>query len=826
MKMGLLPSGSNSEIVELIKIETAHLSLVMKGKLPNLKHIALNLHTSEKMFFNCTGKNIERIEVFDRNVNKLTPHGEHSPIFFENELYELLVISKENKQLTFYHEHPRLRTAVSASKIGTQNFLTGTLHFQNEIGFSTFEIYDGTECLLSVTIEIFPTKLDYKEDYRRLLHEVNDEIYNLAYHFLKKTYLHAGSHESTNPTMSEFYRLLEHYFTRFMHAVEQIKRQPHHELTKQYDKVRGEKIKRMDSFCRSYLHRRPYLFVETKNGIHIHNKTLIPTAGLTIKKEISFDTLENRFVKWMMQRLNYKMQDLYKEIQRPRRFREHDPDEHLTKRIVKWMQQIENELSRSFWREIGELDRSIFSLVIQMAPGYRDAFEMYTLMLRGLSLEGIQMKMSVKDVAKLYEYWTFIKLSQILAKKYLPIEQDIIKVNNNGLYLTLDESRTAKQTFIHPKTKEKITLYYQKSVGNLPTVTQKPDMVLTLEKQGKSYTYNYIFDAKYRIDYSDTSQPSPGPLEEDINTMHRYRDALVSEQNGPYERTAFGAYVLFPWNQEELYEQHHFYKSIEKVNIGGFPFLPNSTRLLEQFIDHLVEKSSEEIQKEGILPRGTYEEWQSSLDERVLVGVVRNDKQLQANLKYGFYHIPVQRLKSGWQEAKYVALYITKYISEKENGILYYAKIKDVQIVKRCNIKELPSQSQDEYVKFILEPWEKLERIIRPVRYGIQVYTMTTLNTLKSAHTLPELFMKSREEVTLWRMLRRLTKDIQIELNDTYLDRANEIKAFRFNNVTIKMERDNKILKLDNGIIEKNIPFNELIYQPTKVFKEIINSIE
>ncbi len=57
--------------------------------------------------------------------------------------------------------------------------------------------------------------------------------------------------------------------------------------------------------------------------------------------------------------------------------------------------------------------------------------------------------------------------------------------------------------------------------------------------------------------------------------------------------------------KREAYENHPFYKSIEKVNIGGFPFLPNATRLVEQFLDHLIEKSPEEIIREGILPRGT-----------------------------------------------------------------------------------------------------------------------------------------------------------------------------------------------------------------------------
>jgi uncharacterized protein len=102
---------------------------------------------------------------------------------------------------------------------------------------------------------------------------------------------------------------------------------------------------------------------------------------------------------------------------------------------------------------------------------------------------------------------------------------------------------------------------------------------------------------------------------------------------------------------------------------------------------------------------------------------------------------------------------------------------------------------------------------------------MTTLNTLKSAQTLPELFMKSKEEVTLWRMLRRLTKDIQIELNDTYLDRANEIKAFRFKDIKIEMDRNHRYLKLNNGNIEKKISFSELLRQPSSVFKEILNML-
>lgn len=56
--------------------------------------------------------------------------------------------------------------------------------------------------------------------------------------------------------------------------------------------------------------------------------------------------------------------------------------------------------------------------------------------------------------------------------------------------------------------------------------------------------------------------------------MHRYRDAIVYEDpaNQTYERSMFGAYVLFPYANEEKFQHHRFYKSIELINIGAFPF--------------------------------------------------------------------------------------------------------------------------------------------------------------------------------------------------------------------------------------------------------------
>ncbi|MGG5793731.1 DUF2357 domain-containing protein [Bacillus nitratireducens] len=802
-------SGSNNEI-ELVKIETEELSLTIKGNPYHEKYESLKeyhaMNADEMMYFHVDGK-AESVSVFDARLQGLDEWNEHPPIFFENRSYQLVVVPKKNQQLSFYHEHPGFRKQVSSIQMGSLHVLMGNLSFPNEVGNTTFEIKDANETLLTVTFEVFPAKLDYKDDYRALLDEVNDEIYNLAFHLLKRTYLGASAIYATNPSKSEFYRILNDSFERFMKSISHIKRQPHHTLMTRHQLVRGEKIRKLDSVGMNYLRKRPHL---------LQGENSIPTKGITAYKEVSYDTLENRFVKWMIQRVVHKIDDLLKALEQKSRYTRGVTDEDLLECVKNMKYRMKNELNDPFWRGIGKLDRSVFSLVIQMAAGYRDAYQIFLMLSRGLTLRGQIFKMSVKDVARLYEYWTYLKLGQILSKKYIPLHQDVIQVKQDGLYVTLDESKTAKRTFKHPVTDEVIELYFQKRNGRLPTVTQKPDTMLAIEKKGKNYQYQYIFDAKYRIDFAEKAHykrkyGTPGPMEEDINTMHRYRDALVVEQEGPFERTAYGAYVLFPWNQEEEYENHSFYKSIEKVNIGGFPFLPNATRLVEQFLDHLIEKSPEEIIREGILPRGTKEEWHSSLEEKVLVGSVKTEADYETYRKNGLYQLPVTQLKPGWQEAKYIALYAPKKWNGEKGGIQYVAKIKHIQM-----------QQNDEYVYFELDPWKKLDHLIRPVGYGIQTYTITTMLLLKEVQELPELFMKSKEERTLWKTLRRFTKQVKVELDHRNLDEASSIKSYYVQDVQIWVDYENGVVMVGRDGLVKEVALELVVGRSSVLFREVL----
>lgn len=835
MKMALPPSGSDDTL--LVVIETTELSLYIKGnpyqeKYESFKRIVKDDFV-ETMQFSCEGVGLESVQVFDVREGRLTEKSEYPPIFFENSVYQLVVESKHGKTLTFDHEHPGLRKAIG--HVGKDNhILIGNLIFINEVGLTTFQIKENRQVLLEVTLEVYPTKLDYKEDYRKLLEEVNDEIYNLAFHFLKKTFLGASPIYSNQPSLTEFFRLLQHYYKQFLLAIERIEMQPHHQLVNRYYYVRGDQIKQIDGVIRRRLQKKANLFEDVKGGLTIHGREVLPRKGWVLKKDLSFNTLENRFVKWMIVRLIHKIEYLHDKLTEKHAWYDKNVDQKLVTQVSIMKKQLQHKLRKPFWKQIGSLDRTVMSLVLQMKPGYKDAFRIFLIVSRGLTLHGQLLKMSVKDIATLYEYWTFLKIGQILAKKYETVSQNIVKVRRDGLFVDLDQTKSAVRVFRHPLTHEKIVLKFQARGNHLPTVPQKPDILISIDKKDQPYPYSYVFDAKYRIDfaapntYYERQYKEPGPLEEDINTMHRYRDALVVQQDGPYERYAFGAYVLFPWNDEFGYQSHHFYKSINQVNIGGLPFLPSATTLVENFLERLINASPEEIHQEGILPRGTLDYWKSSLEEKVIVGNVNGVDRFYAHMRYRFYHIPIRNLKEGWHEAQYIALYIPKKVSSQtkvSNGITYYGKIVRTDIVRRSEIKEIPSNDQRHYVRFHVEGWRRLERTVGPVGYGIVAYTMTTLQMLKRARELPELFVKSEEELALWRMLRRLSDRVRIDLDHRSLDLANEIKAYSINEFQFFIRNQNIEIVKYNKVIQ-TYPLELLRTRSSSLFRQIVEVLK
>ncbi|WP_374055838.1 DUF2357 domain-containing protein [Rossellomorea sp. FM04394] len=819
---------NGSETKELLYIETEDFSLYIKGMPCNARFESLSqyrMHSAlekEAMTFTYSGESVQSVELYDVETDSLEEvQGQpFSPIFFENGVYQIVISPKTDKSLSFYHEHPSLRNAVEPVGRGSHPILMGNLQFMNEVGYTSFSIKHNEKTLLDVKLEIFPTKLSYKNDYRKLLEEVNDEVYNLAFHFIKKTFLGASNHLSENPSLTEFYRLIEFYFKSFIKSIQRIEEQPHHQLLTEHQMVRGERIKRLDSKGRKHLRSNPQLFMEADNGLVLHDKPVFPVKGLNARKTITYDTLENRFVKWRMERLTHKLTDLSAKISSQSGRYERKVDEELLLKVKRMQGILKAYLNKPFWKRISSVDRTVTSMVIQRKIGYRDAYKIYLVLTRGLMLEGELFKMSVKDVATLYEYWTYLKMGQILRAKYVPEYQDVVAIRHGALFVDLDQTSNAKQVFTHPQTGEQIVLSFQKREGKVPTVMQKPDIMLEVEKKYSHNRYHYVFDAKYRIDFGfGTDQAEKvGPLEEDINTMHRYRDALVKKhhERDSYERYSFGAYVLFPWNEEQAYLEHPFYKSIDEVNIGGLPFLPNSTVLVETLLERLVESNPEDLQEEGVLPTGAWMHWESSLDEKVLVVSVNDTRVYHEYKRQGYVELNSTGLKKGWQGTEFIALYVTFEVSNETgvaNGIQFFGRVQDILL-------------RQDIVRFEVQSWQVLKKEIRPVGYGIQSHMMTTLSLLNQSEELPELFIKSPEEIKLWRMLRRLTTNVHTNLDDRTIERARKVQAYQIGHVEVLLDSDSEQIDIiQNDEVLNTVPLGILQKQPAQAFKIIKESV-
>ncbi len=456
-----------------------------------------------------------------------------------------------------------------------------------------------------------------------------------------------------------------------------------------------------------------------------------------------------------------------------------------------------------------------------MAPGYRDLYRYYLMLLRGLSITGEIFNISVKNLAELYEYWCFIKLNTLMKERYELVSQDIIKVHGNGLFVSLVKGQRSRVKYRNPRNGELITLSYNPKEINVPTVAQKPDNVLTLEKQGAVHQYEYVFDAKYRIDpalpgtdYHKTSG-IPGPKEDDINTMHRYRDAIVYDNGASvYERTMFGAYVLFPYHDEKRYRNHRFYKSIETVNIGGLPFLPSATTLVAEMLDTLVADSPESAFERATLPKGT-EEKLAKVDwtvRDVLVGALRSKDQLDICLNHRFYHIPARQVESHLP-IRYVALSQSKNLFGADAGVRYYGEVVHCIPVKRREIYELPKDSDEPYYRLEVKEWKKLTKAIEQKEIGLRHVLFTNYFLLTHSADVPELRIQSDAEYRLFAELKRAVNHPSINDND-------EAHSIRFENNLVTMEEGKiRIYTAQKCVAEYEI--SEFEHRPTAIFKQI-----
>jgi len=199
----------------------------------------------------------------------------------------------------------------------------------------------------------------------------------------------------------------------------------------------------------------------------------------------------------------------------------------------------------------------------------------------------------------------------------------------------------------------------------------------------------------------------------------------------------------------------------------------------------------------------------------VLVGIVKDKSQYDINISNNFYHIPAKRIYMLDLPVKYVALFKSdRMFSEDEAGIYVYGKVKGISLKKRCQITEIPRNSNEEYFRFDIEKWIYLKQPIKNCEIS-KTHMFTSLKLLLSAKTIPELYMQDENSLKFFSFLEKqcnITTTSEIKL-----------KGCVYNGIKVGFTPDYIEIIYPNSFHTK---YNRSMYykKPYKLFCDITNT--
>ncbi|WP_055280815.1 DUF2357 domain-containing protein [Thermococcus sp. EP1] len=257
----------------------------------------------------------------------------------------------------------------------------------------------------------------------------------------------------------------------------------------------------------------------------------VPTKVFGFRKYESFDTPENRFVKHFLKLLIEWAEKVINTFK----------GKVTVEPISEVLGELEFIMSDGIWDEIGEMTLFPYtSQTLLKGDGYKELLELYREFTSYVPFfDDLQRVIDNKDIAKLYEYWTFFRLVEELGKIFGKKELKIT-IEPTGELLE-------KEGKVYAKFDNGWRLYYNKRLTLRKwsySVTLRPDFSLFNDDPSKKSTKLIgVFDAKFKLDIVDTEQERKDfdiESEEaeksenhtaraktgDIYKMHTYRDAL------------------------------------------------------------------------------------------------------------------------------------------------------------------------------------------------------------------------------------------------------------------------------------------------------------
>lgn len=536
----------------------------------------------------------------------------NEPVFFENVQYQFewlfftdtSPISVNNAYLT-HRSHlinEGFRFAEAHRSLPAR--LTGSVNTANHLGWMRLPLEYITEHQThryKIAFEVLPTKMSLHDDLPAMYHTI-DRIFPLwRFSLVAPTEQEAGKGQQRNYFPLLWLANFTKMRNQLEHGLKVISQAPHSRLQPHLSYNKAARLKG------KIPHRLGTKIKEDfNNGRHDKSYPVV-------KKQLSVDTPENRFIKMVVnstiKRLSSFEQKLRAANAAPENQRLSDA---FLKELHSWQQPLQKTLKHRFMQEVGRYQGlSHESLVLQQKSGYSLVYRIWQDLKFYLDVFDNQTSVSMKSVAEIYEVWCFLMLRNILIDE-LGFQQVSLKkpdlTLNNFLEYQLKDGFAGAITF---KRDDGVTarLAHEPSFGKKGAeirsylTTQRPDIVLEVTlpipekpeagEAKNTQSFIWIFDAKYRIKTPQNSFDIEPDVEhkdyvpdDAINQMHRYRDALIriitDDRNSNDQinnirksRPVVGAFALYPGYFDQVNMKNPYQHEIDEVGIGAFALLPN-----------------------------------------------------------------------------------------------------------------------------------------------------------------------------------------------------------------------------------------------------------
>lgn len=490
----------------------------------------------------------------------------------EHSTHRVLVRSVEGHAVALHHADPVLvRRVVRDGADGS--VLAAVVDFRGTVGEARFVVEAGGRPELAFTVTVAPTRVSAAEA-EAMRAEVDAVLAGLALDYLR------GAHRRATPVevpsvRASWLTLVRHALPRLERALEGIARGARWDVRRGAVPLRAERVRRPDALVRRALAR-----AEAECRPVLPTRHALPTL----------DTPEHRWLRARVERAWREAVALLRAERAlpptPRRRRTCAHLDDVAARLER-LRRTEPLASATPGPPPAPTPRLL------RAAGYAEAYAAARRLALGLALGAGPLRQATRDLPALYETWVFLTVARTLAELLgtsLP-PQGFFRADMRGIRLRLRRGRR------HAVRLEgrgvRVELVYEPRLdasGGL--LVQRPDLLLTVEREHEPPRW-FVLDAKYRrVDDATYVRRfgAPGPPEDALGDLHRYRDAILTGTNAP-QRIVEAAVAIYPWRADPAFGASQLWRALETVGVGAIPLLPGQALWLRRWLAQILEPS-------------------------------------------------------------------------------------------------------------------------------------------------------------------------------------------------------------------------------------------